>query len=72
MYPALPLPPLQLLPPSTMSSNYIHDTGPNDGVPDAPGAGSHVPGGLYNDEGTTNWIMRDNVVVDTPLWLQAS
>ena len=55
-----------------MSSNYIHDTGPNDGVPDAPGAGSHVPGGLYNDEGTTNWIMRDNVVVDTPLWLQAS
>lgn len=38
--------------------------------PDAPGAGSHFPGGLYNDEGTTNWAMVGNVIVDTPAWLQ--
>jgi hypothetical protein len=69
-YPAKPVPPLQLLPPSTMNFNYIHDTGPDDGIPDAPGAGSHFPGGLYNDEGTTNWEMVGNVVVDTPAWLQ--
>lgn len=39
-------------------------------APDAPGAGSHFPGGLYNDEGTTNWAMVGNVIVDTPAWLQ--
>ena len=27
-------------------------------------------GGLYNDEGTTNWVMSGNVVVDTGAWLQ--
>ena len=62
-YPALPVPPLQLLPPSTIKENYIHDTGPNDDVPDAPGAGSHFPGGLYNDEGTTNWEMVRNAII---------
>ena len=36
------------------SVEYFNDTGPNDGVPDAPGAGSHLAGMLYNDEGTTN------------------
>ena len=70
VYPPNPVAPLLLLPPSTMAFNYIHDTGPADGVPDAPGAGSHFPGGLYNDEGTTNWVMAGNVVVDTPAWLQ--
>jgi hypothetical protein len=37
-----------------MIGNYIHDTGPTDKTVDQPGAGSHFPGGLYNDEGTTN------------------
>ena len=48
VYPAVPLSPLKVLPQSTMLGNYIHDTGPTG--PDAPGAGSHFPGGLYNDE----------------------
>ena len=28
VYPSVPLPPLKVLPPSTMVGNYIHDTGP--------------------------------------------
>ena len=43
---------------------------PRDGVAEAPGFGSHFPGGLYNDEGTTNWDMNGNVVVDTGAWMQ--
>lgn len=62
VYPATPTVPLKRLPASQMVGNYIHDTGPRDGVVDAPGAGSHFPGGLYNDEGTTNWAMVGNVV----------
>jgi len=69
-YPSTPAAPLKVLPFSTIIGNYIHDTGPRDGVPSAPGAGSHSPGGLYTDEGSTNWAMVGNVVVDTPLWLQ--
>ena len=70
VYPDRPTAPLQVLPPSTCNGNYIHDTGPADGTKDQPGAGSHFPGGLYNDEGTTNWQMTGNVVVDTAAWLQ--
>ena len=46
-----------ILPPSMQQGNYIHDAGSqatavldHDGI----GAGSHSPGGLYSDEGTTN------------------
>ena len=70
VYPAVPDPPLKVLPPSTMIGNYIHGTGPRDGMVEAPGFGSHFPGGLYNDEGTTNWHMKGNVVVDAGAWLQ--
>ena len=41
-----------------------------DGSPPQPGQGSHSPGGLYNDEGSTNWAMDRNVIVDVPIWLQ--
>lgn len=66
-YPDTPPPGFALLAPSTMIGNYIHDTGPVDGAPQEPGYGSHIPGGLYNDEGSTNWAMVGNVVVDTPV-----
>ena len=43
VYPEAPVPPLRRLPPSTMVGNFIHDTGPRDGVAEAPGFGSHCP-----------------------------
>merc|ERR1712194_410521 len=68
-YPVTPVPPLKVLPPSTMHANYIHDS-PGKGVLNTPGFGSHSPGALYNDEGSTNWAMVGNLVIDTIAWLQ--
>jgi hypothetical protein len=59
---------LPVLPPSTIRSNYIHDA--HSRGPDAPGAGNHFPGGLYNDEGSTNWLVTGNVVGEVGTWLQ--
>ena len=46
-YPALPLPPLEMLPMSIISSNYLHHNGwegrPRNTV---PGDGTHGPGGI--------------------------
>jgi hypothetical protein len=48
-------------PPSRIIDNYIHDAHP--AGPDAPGAGSHFPGGIYNDEGSTNWVVSGILLV---------
>ena len=62
----------QILPPSIQSRNFIHDSGDaqtaaadHDGI----GAGCHCPGGIYSDEGSTNWNITQNVVRRTAAWL---
>ena len=65
-YPALPEPPLEILPMSQMTHNWVHGHGwperPNKAdatQPSAPseraipGDGSHGPGGVYTDNGST-------------------
>ena len=61
-----------VLRPSTMVRNYIHDGGnastaalDHNGL----GAGSFAPGGLYTDEGSTNWNMSINVIARVQWWL---
>ena len=61
-----------ILPPSVQSYNYVHDAGnaataglDHGGI----GAGSHGVGGLYTDEGSTNWNLTHNVVANVPAWL---
>jgi hypothetical protein len=49
-----------VLPPSTMLRNFIHDGGDASTAAldhDGLGAGCFCPGGLYTDEGSTNWNM---------------
>ena len=66
-YPALPEPPLEILPMSQMTHNWVHGHGwperPNKAdatQPSAPseraipGDGSHGPGGVYTDNGSTH------------------
>lgn len=68
-YPAAPLPPLKLLPPSQMVGNFLHDNGwagrPRESV---AGDGTHGPGGIYTDDGTTGWIVSGNVISDATVW----
>ena len=68
-YPPDPLPPLKVYPPSEIIGNYIHSAGPGSN-PEHPGAGSHFPGGIYADEGSTNWRVTDNLVQNTQAWVQ--
>eukprot|EP01044_Picomonas_judraskeda_P017996 COSAG03_NODE_3485_length_1986_cov_4.533121_3_plen_228_part_00 len=62
-----------ILPPSVQKENWIHDGGnsataklDHEGI----GEGCHCPGGLYSDEGSTNWNMTNNVVQNVLIWLQ--
>jgi hypothetical protein len=62
-----------ILSPSVQARNWIHDGGDSAtakldhaGI----GEGSHSPGGLYSDEGSTNWNMSHNVVQTCRMWLQ--
>ena len=65
----LPLPPLKLLPPSRIFANYLHDNGwPTRPRNSVPGDGTHGPGGLYTDNGSTNWNVTSNVFVNTTVW----
>ena len=56
-----------------IAGNWIHDGG---GVASSLadhggiGAGCHCPGGLYSDEGSTNWNITRNVVQRVNMWLQ--
>ena len=62
-----------ILPPSVQTGNWIHDGGTHaTAVLDhgGIGEGSHGPGGLYTDEGSTNWQLQHNVVQEVLLWLQ--
>jgi hypothetical protein len=61
-----------ILPPSVQYRNYIHSAGnaataklDHDGL----GEGSHSPGGLYSDTGSTNWNISHNVLRSVPMWL---
>ena len=78
-YPALPLAPLQILPMSLITKNWIHDNGwpsrpghgvrPGDGTP--AGDGSHGPGGIYLDNGSTGWNCTGNVFQSITVWALA-
>lgn len=53
--------------------NWIHDVGNASSAQDdhaGIGAGSHGPGALYADEGSTNWNITHNVIQSAPVWLQ--
>ena len=63
-----------ILPPSTITGNWIHDAGDhqtalswNDGL----GEGSHAPGGVYTDEGSTNWNISGNVLSNVSYWIMS-
>lgn len=61
-----------ILPPSVMHRNHIHSAGNTETAKldhDGLGEGSHSPGGLYTDTGSTNWNISSNVVQDVPMWL---
>ena len=60
---------------SVQARNWIHDVGnANSAQRDHRGIveGSHGPGALYADEGSTNWNITHNVihVQGAPFWLQ--
>jgi hypothetical protein len=62
-----------ILPPSTQIGNWIHDGGTHETAlldHDGLGEGCHCPGGLYSDEGTTNFNLTRNVVQKVEIWLQ--
>jgi hypothetical protein len=56
VYPAVPIPPLRVLPMSQILRNYLHDNGPT-----GPTGGQKAKG-LYSDEGSTNWNISGNVI----------
>ena len=71
-YPPLPLPPLEILPMSQIVHNYVRANG----WPERPkgshnGDGSHGPGGLYTDNGSTGWNVSSNVFEDCTVWAVA-
>jgi hypothetical protein len=77
-YPAAPLPPLEILPMSQMTENYVHSNGwpgrPRfDGTTGTgtPGDGSHGPGGIYTDNGSTGWNVSANVLTNVTVWAVA-
>lgn len=62
-----------ILPPSVQERNWIHDGGGSTSAKldhEGIGEGCHCPGGLYSDEGSTNWNMTNNVVQNVKIWLQ--
>jgi hypothetical protein len=62
-----------ILPPSVQERNWIHDGGDSNSAKldhEGIGEGCHCPGGLYSDEGSTNWNMTNNVVQNVKIWLQ--
>ncbi len=71
-YPALPIPPLKILPMSQIVHNYVH----SNGWPERPrnsikGDGSHGPGGIYTDNGSTGWNVSGNVFMQVTVWAVA-
>ena len=71
-YPPLPLPPLRILPMSRVTANWVHDNGwserPRNSV---PGDGTHGPGGIYLDNGSTGWNCSRNVFRGVTVWALA-
>ena len=62
-----------VLAPSVQARNFIHDCGNASSAQQDHGGigeGSHGPGALYADEGSTNWNITHNVIQDAPVWLQ--
>eukprot|EP01052_Picozoa_sp_SAG31_P039389 SAG31_NODE_5455_length_2527_cov_1.923394_1_plen_696_part_00 len=63
-----------ILRPSVIRANWIHDAGDHQSAlrdHAGLGEGSHAPGGIYTDEGSTNWNISGNVLNNVEYWLMA-
>jgi hypothetical protein len=61
-------------PPSVIGWNFIHDAGNSTTAALDHGglqANTHSPGGIYTDQGSTNWNVTGNVIARVDLWLDA-
>eukprot|EP00729_Bicosta_minor_P006900 gene6901-7060_t len=68
-YPAVPLPPLKILPMSQMTENFVEHNGwPDRPRNSQPGDGTHGPGGVYTDNGSTGWNVSSNVFNEVTVW----
>jgi hypothetical protein len=71
-YPAVPLPPLKILPMSQMTENFVEHNGwPERPKGSTPGDGTHGPGGVYTDNGSTGWNVSSNVFNNVTVWAVA-
>ena len=63
-----------ILPPSVIRANWIRSAGNHQTAlldHGGLGEGSHAPGGIYTDEGSTNWAVSGNVLQGVSYWLMA-